>query len=228
MGMSHFTEELFEFLADLEENNTREWFNENRDHYVAHVQEPALGFIADFAPRLHKISPNFRADARAQGGSLFRIHRDTRFSPDKTPYKTNTGLHFRHQHSKDAHAPGFYLHLQPGECFAGVGLWRPEARVAQQVREEVVADPEAWAEAAHGKAFTGSFRLSGDSLKRPPRGFDPEHRHIEDLRRKDYMGVVRLSDEEVTSDGFIDRYETLCRQASGFMGFLCRAVGLAF
>ena len=91
-----FGPELFSFLEDLQANNDREWFAANRDRYEEHLLEPALAFIDAFAPRLEKISPHFRADARPSGGSLFRIYRDTRFSKDKRPYKTNVGIHFRH------------------------------------------------------------------------------------------------------------------------------------
>ena len=95
-----FGPELFAFLAELELNNNREWFGANRHRYEEHLLEPALAFIEDFAPRLQKISPHFRADARPSGGSLFRIYRDTRFSKDKSPYKTHVGLHFRHERAK--------------------------------------------------------------------------------------------------------------------------------
>ncbi len=226
--MAHFTAELFDFLADLEENNTREWFNENRDRYLTTVQEPALAFVTDFGPRLVRISPHFRADARVQGGSLFRIYRDTRFSPDKTPYKTNTGVHFRHERAKDAHAPGYYLHLEPGECFVGVGLWRPETKVAYRIREEIASDPDGWNQAVHGTPFRDRFQLAGDSLQRPPRGFDPDHVHIDDLRRKDFIGMVRIEDQEVISEDFIDRFDRLCHDGSGLMRFLCGAVGVPF
>ena len=225
---AHFTVELFGFLAELEENNTREWFNENKDRYLTYVQEPALGFITDFGPRLSLISPHFRADARVQGGSLFRIYRDTRFTADKTPYKTNTGVHFRHERAKDAHAPGFYLHIEPGESFVGVGLWRPETKVAYQIREVIADDTDGWAEAVHGTPFRDRFQLAGDSLQRPPKGFDPDHPHIDDLRRKDFIGMVRLEDQDVISDDFIDRFDGLCQDGSGLMRFLCGAVGVPF
>jgi hypothetical protein len=106
-----FGPELLSFLTDLRANNNREWFAANKDRYEEDLVEPALAFINAFAPRLEKISPHFRADARPSGGSLFRIYRDTRFSKDKTPYKTNLGIHFRHERSKNAYAPGFYLHI---------------------------------------------------------------------------------------------------------------------
>lgn len=225
---AYFTPNLFGFLAELEANNDRAWFQANRDRYIDDVQEPALSFIADFAPRLKGISPHFRADAKVQGGSLFRIHRDTRFSADKTPYKTNTGVHFRHERSKDAHAPGYYLHLQPGECFMGAGLWHPETKVAYQIRQTIVEDPAGWETAAYGAAFTDVYSLGGDSLVRVPKGFEADHPLIDDLKRKDFIASVRLTENQVTAPEFMDEFADLCERATPFMGFLCGAVGVEF
>ena len=225
---SYFTPALFKFLRDLAANNEREWFNDNKDRYVESVQEPALEFISDFGPRLAKISPHFRADAKVQGGSLFRIYRDTRFSNDKTPYKTNTGMHFRHERSKDAHAPGYYLHIQPGECFMGVGLWRPETKIAYQIRESIADDPAGWKKAAYGKRFTDVYSLAGDSLQRPPKGFDPEHPYIDDLKRKDFIASMRLTQKQLTAPDFLDYFEANCKRATPLMAFLCDAVGVEF
>ena len=110
-----FRPELFAFLRDLKANNDRVWFARNKERYENDVRGPALDFVADFAPHLEKISPHFVADPRPSGGSLFRIHRDTRFSKDKSPYKPYVGMRFSHEAAKDAHAPGFYLHLAPGQ-----------------------------------------------------------------------------------------------------------------
>ena len=106
-----FQPDLFRFLDALRGNNNREWFQANKERYESDVKGPMLRFIGDFAPRLRQISPRFVADPRPNCGSLFRIYRDVRFSKDKTPYKTNAGAQFRHQAGKDAHAPGFYLHV---------------------------------------------------------------------------------------------------------------------
>jgi uncharacterized protein (TIGR02453 family) len=228
MSTNSFTPALFKFLSDLAANNDRDWFNANKDRYIETVQEPALDFITDFAPRLKRISPHFAADARVQGGSLFRIYRDTRFGADKTPYKTNTGVQFRHEVAKDAHAPGFYLHLQPRECFMGVGLWRPQAATANEIRQHIVDEPGAWKRAAHGKRFTDVYALDGDSLKRPPRGFDADHALIEDLMRKDFIASARLTQKEVTSADFMDLFDARCRAAGPFMKFLCQAVDLPY
>ena len=140
--------------------------------------EPALAFIEDFAPRLEQLSPHFRADPRKSGGSLFRIYRDTRFSKDKTPYKTNTGMHFRHARAKDAHAPGFYLHLEPGQVFAGGGIWHPDTPTVTRIRQAIVADPERWRAATREPPFSDVLGIGGDdnALKRVPSGFDPRAR----------------------------------------------------
>src|SRR4051794_11111881 len=149
-----FDPELFDFLRDLAKHNDRAWFNANKARYEGHVLEPALAFIEDFGYRLESISPHFRADTRKTGGSLFRIYRDTRFAKDKTPYKTNTGMHFRHKAAKDAHAPGFYLHLAPGQVFGGGGIWHPDTKTATKIRQAIVDDPERWRAATREPPFT--------------------------------------------------------------------------
>lgn len=228
MGARYFTPKLFAFLRDLEQNNDREWFKANQDRYEAAVREPALDFINDFAGPLAKISEHFVADSRKVGGSLFRIQRDTRFAKDKTPYKTNTGMQFRHFMAKDVHAPGFYLNIQPGECYMGVGLWRPEAKAAYQIREHIDENQAAWKRASRGKRFTDVFTVTGDSLKRPPRGYDEHHPLIDDLKRKDFIASVRLTQQQVTSDRFLADFTDNCKRAAPFMRFLCEAVGLPF
>src|SRR2546425_889766 len=109
-----FAPALFRFLRDLRKNNERDWFLAHKEIYERDVREPALAFISAFAAALRKISPHLVADPRPTGGSLFRIHRDVRFGADKRPYKTHVGIHFCHAGAAGAHAPGFYLHLQPG------------------------------------------------------------------------------------------------------------------
>ncbi len=224
-----FTQSTFAFLRDLAANNDREWFAANKDRYEAHVKDPGIEFISDFGAHLAKISPHFVADTRTNGGSLFRIYRDTRFSKDKTPYKTNTGMHFRHEMAKDVHAPGYYLHLEPGQCFAGVGIWQPDSATLTKIRDAIVDDPGAWKRAAYGKRFTDVFSLGNeDVLKRPPRGYDPEHPYVEDLKRKSFTAGLRLTQKQVTSKDFVAEYARICKQASPFMRFLCDAIGVPF
>ena len=135
---------LFDFMRELKANNDRSWFAENKSRFERDVRRPMMDFIIEFGDPLYDISPHLLAVPRQIGGSLFRIHRDTRFSKDKTPFKTNVGAHFRHRAGRDAHAPGFYLHLEPGICFAGCGVWRPASAALAEIREAIVAHPEEW------------------------------------------------------------------------------------
>ena len=169
MATRYFTRATFDFLKDLEENNNRAWFQENKHRYEEHVRDSSIRFITDFEPRLKKISEHFRADPRTVGGSLFRIYRDTRFSKDKRPYKTMIGIHFRHELGKDAHAPGFYLHIERNGCFVGAGIWHPDSKSLHGIRSAIVEDPQAWKRATGGKRFRDLYALEGDRLKRPPR-----------------------------------------------------------
>jgi len=108
MRAAYFGPGLFDFFRDLAHHNERAWFQANQRRYEAEVKLPMLHFIEDFGPRLKRMSAHFLADPRPVGGSLFKIHRDTRFSKDKSPYKTNAAAHFRHREgSRDVHAPGF-------------------------------------------------------------------------------------------------------------------------
>jgi uncharacterized protein (TIGR02453 family) len=215
-----FGPELFRFLRDLNANNDRAWFAENKDRYEREVRNPALDFVEDFAPHLERLSPHFVADPRPSGGSLFRIHRDTRFSKDKSPYKPYTGIQFRHELGKDAHAPGFYLHLAPGGVFAAAGIWHPDQPTLGRIREAIARDRKGWRAATKGERF----RLAGDSLKRAPAGFDPEHPLIEDLKRKDFIGVVTLSEKDVCARGFVESFAKTCKDVSPLVRFLCAAV----
>jgi uncharacterized protein (TIGR02453 family) len=226
--MAHFTPALFTFLRDLKRHNDRAWFNHNKARYEEQVKEPALRFVADFAPHLAKISKHLVADPRPVGGSLFRIHRDTRFAKDKTPYKTSVGIHFRHRNAKDAHAPGLYLHLDPGECFFALGLWMPETAVANRIRGAIVDDPKAWTRVVAAKAFSRDFELGGEKLKRPPAGIDKDHPLVEDLKRKSFIASTKIDPKSVTRPGFIKEVAQHAKTGAPLVKFLCGAIGASF
>jgi uncharacterized protein (TIGR02453 family) len=228
---TYFTPSTFAFLRELAANNDRAWFKANQDRFEAHVREPALQFIEDFSDPLLKISPHLVADPRKVGGSLFRIQRDTRFSKDKTPYKTHVGIHFRHVvTSDDVHAPGFYLHIEPrGASFAAAGMWRPSSADATAIRQAIVDDTAGWRRAAKGGRFASTYgELEGESLKRVPRGFDPGHPLVDDLRRKDFIASTPLRQADITAPDFLTTYTEKVSDAAGFMRFLCTSLGLAF
>ena len=223
-GNGYFTRDTFRFLKELAANNRRDWFADNKARYEEHVKDPALRFIQDFAPHLAKVSPHFHAGPR----SLFRIHRDTRFSKDKQPYKTHTGIQFRHDAGKDVHAPGYYLHIEPGGVFVGLGLWHPDGPTLRKIREAIVEKPDGWKKATRGKKFTATYEMAGDRLSRPPKGFDPEHPLVEELKWKDFIGSRDLDEDFVTSPHLPRELARTFAAGSPLMAFLCGAVGVPF
>jgi uncharacterized protein (TIGR02453 family) len=223
-----FQPAIFEFLEQLADNNNRPWFLENKPRYESEVLQPALAFIRAFQPRLKKISQHFVAGDQRVGGSLMRVYRDTRFIKDGRPYKTNVGIQFRHELGRDIHAPGFYVHVAPGECFLAVGLWRPEAEPLGQVRQAIFEEPDRWRRARDDRKFTARFALDGDSLRRPPRGFPADHPAIEDLKRTDFIAVESLEERDVLKKGFLDYVAASFMASRPFMRFLCAAVKVPF
>ena len=219
-----FTTHTLDFLRALAANNNRDWFNENKPVYELDVRQPALTFIERLAPRLAEISPHFLAIAKKSGGSLMRVYRDTRFSKDKTPYKTNIGIQFRHEQGRDVHAPGYYVHIDPQSVFVGVGLWRPDSRALGKIRDHLIEAGAAWVAARDDATFQVHFNLSGETLKRAPRGYSPDHPLIQDLKRKDFIAISDLSHEDVLSPDFIDTVCQRFRAADAYMRFLCKAI----
>ncbi|MEM7048431.1 MAG: DUF2461 domain-containing protein [Acidobacteriota bacterium] len=219
---------LFDFLRELKDNNNRDWFQANKKRYEDDVKAPALQLISDFGPRLETVSRHVDAIPKAVGGSFFRIYRDVRFSKNKSPYKTHAGIHFRHKQAKDVHAPGFYLHLEPGQVFFGAGIWHPDSATLKQIRGAIVERSAAWKKAASHYGEDSGFQFEGDSLKRPPRGFDGDHPLIEDIKRKDFIAVTRFTERQATQSTLLDRLTELCSQGAPLMSFLCRAVDVPF
>ena len=217
---------LFDFFRELSTNNNRDWFNENRSRYEQDVKAPLLRFITEFARPLHTISPHFLAIPKV-GGSLFRIHRDVRFSKDKRPYKEAAGVHFRHEAGKDAHAPGFYLHLGPNEVFAAIGIWGPGSKELLAIRQEIVKDPEEWIKITQDPKFLKMFSegFEHQKLKRAPKGFDPNHPLIEDLKCKHFVASCPLSEDFVCSPDFPDKLAQTYSHGTEYMRYLTHTLG---
>jgi len=228
MANRYFTQDTFDFLSALAANNRREWFDEQKANYEALVRTPALNFISAIATDLALISPHFLALPRKAGGALMRVNRDIRFGHDKRPYKTNIGIQFRHEVGKDVHAPGFYLHIEPNDCFVGVGLWRPEANALSKIRDAIVDKGDAWVAARDNKLFSQKFSLAGNSLINAPRGYAKDHPLLPDLKRKDFIAIAPLPDAHIRSKNFYQNIVEHYAQAAPFMRYLCHALGLRF
>ena len=227
-GEPHFTHALFDFFGELDLNNDREWFKNQRERYLRDVRDPIVKFITDFAPRLSGISFSFTADPRPIGGSMFRIHRDVRFSKDKSPYKTNAGIQFRHERAGDAHAPSFYLHLKPGGSGAAAGIWKPGRDELAKVRGAIAINPSGWRDTTSSDEFKRRWNVTGESLVRAPRGFDPDHPAIDEIKRKDFIAWASFTDDEICSPDFLDEYTDACYSVSPMVEYLTRTIGLDF
>lgn len=223
-----FPPETIAFLRELQANNDREWFAANKSRYEENVLDVALRFIESMQAPLAEIAPHFTAVPKRVGGSLMRVYRDTRFSKNKSPYKTNIGIQFRHERARDVHSPGFYVHIEPDEVFLGAGMWRPAPDALALVRARIAGKPAEWRRARDAAAFRRRFELGGEVLSRPPRGFDAGHDEIGDLKRKDFIAVMPLAAEDATSPRFQQKVETAFAAAAPFMTFLCRAVGVPY
>ncbi|MCW8809040.1 MAG: DUF2461 domain-containing protein [Rhodanobacter sp.] len=228
MPKAYFTAATFRFLHALDRNNSRDWFTAHKGDYERHVREPFLQLIADLQAPLQKISPHYRADTRKNGGSLFRIFRDTRFSHNKLPYKPWQGARFAHERHREIPAPVFYMHIQPGECFAGGGMWHPEADALKHIREFLADNPMAWKRATRSKAFREHLELGGESLVRPPRGYDPAHELIDDLKRKDFVASARFTEELACSAELLPWIVATFKRVSPLVDYLCAAQELEF
>ena len=223
-----FRPTLLEFLAELERNNRRDWFAANKRRYEQEVVMPSLAFISAMAAELERFAPRFRALPLRSGGSLMRIYRDTRFTRDKRPYKTNLGIQFRHEQGDDVHAPAYYFHVDAREVFVGVGAWRPPAQALTAIREHIHRNPRDWIAARDEPAFAARFALSGESLVRPPKGYGGKHPLIGDLKRKSFIAVHGLEHADLWDHGLVGKVAGASSSASPFMKFLCEAVGTPF
>lgn len=226
--MSYFTNSTFKFFKDLAANNEREWFQANKHRYIEHVRDPFLSFIRDADKDIKTVSSHYYGDDRANGGSLFRIYRDIRFSKDKTPYKTWAGARLKHLDSATQTAPSFYMHIQPGNNFMGCGIWHPPGPVVNRLREFIANNPRAWQTFKDNKAFKKTYAFGGESLIRPPRGFPADHPLIDDLKRKDFVVSTRLTNQQVISADLKKIFIDNCKIAAPMVDYLCAALDLEF
>jgi uncharacterized protein (TIGR02453 family) len=238
---AYYTPATLRFLRSLARNNTRDWFLEHKPVYEAEVKAPSLRLIGDLSAPLARLSRVLVADSRPVGGSLFRIHRDTRFARDKSPYKTHVGMTFFHRAARPAarggtgtadfgrlDAPVLYLHVQPGASFVGGGIWHPQPATLKRIRDFMIDNPRSWKAATRARAFTSVYTLSGEALARPPRGYRPDHELVEDLKRKDLVASAPLSDAEIVSADLARLVATRFRRLGPLLEWLCTSLELEF
>jgi uncharacterized protein (TIGR02453 family) len=226
---TYFTDASFKFLRGLARHNDRAWFLAHKADYETHVRAPFQRLLADLEPDLAAVSAQYRVDPRPVGGSLYRIQRDTRFAHDKTPYKTWQGARLQHVRCKQVEAPLFYLHLQPGHCFIGAGLWHVAPAVQRKVRQFIVDNPGSWKAAAHGPAFRRRFDLDdSDMLVRVPKGYPDDFPFPEDLRRRNFVAERTIDDGTMLGPRLRQGLAADLAALGPFVDYLCAALDLEF
>lgn len=229
MMATYFTHKTFRFLRALARHNERAWFLDHKAEYEIHVREPFQRLLGDLQPDLRAVSAHFRSEPKGVGGSLFRIQRDTRFASDKTPYKTWQGARLFHERSRELAAPSFYLHLQPGHCFIGAGLWHPETATQRRVRQFIVDNPAGWKAAARAPAFRRRFDLEdSEMLVRPPSGFPADFEFIDDLRHKNFVASRVIEDDVMLGPRLRQTLARDLQALAPFVDYLCASLDLEF
>ncbi len=226
---TYFSDRTFKFLRGLARHNERGWFQAHKADYEAYVRAPFLQLLLDVQPGLAKVSEHYRADPKPVGGSLFRLHRDTRFATDKTPYKRWQGARLFHARGRQVEAPSFYLHVEPAACFIGAGLWHPQPATQRMVRQFIFDNPGSWKAAAHAPAFGRRYDIQAiEKLVRPPRGFPAEFEYIEDLKHRNFVAVRKLDDAVLLGPTLRQTLEKDLQGLAPFVDYLCAALDLEF
>ncbi len=226
-----FPTAAFTFLKGLTEHNDREWFEARRDTYETALREPMKSLIEEMDSRLATFVPEITGTVK---GSMFRIHRDVRFSKNKAPYKTNAASWFFHRDSKgtvgqDAvhGGAGMYFHLEPRACFAGGGVWMPPSPVLKRVRASLDVGHEEFEAIVNAKPFRkllGTMETEA-MLKRMPRGYDPGHPAAVWLRYQSFTAGCALKQSDVTTAALADRLEEIFRTITPLVRWLNTAMG---
>jgi uncharacterized protein (TIGR02453 family) len=218
-----FPEEMIPFFKKLKRNNNREWFAAHKDEFEENVKFPMQCFIASLAPLFGEFAPEVDIDPKR---SLFRIYRDTRFSKDKTPYKTHAAAHFvLRGMPKGLVGSGYYFHIEPGEVFLGAGIYIPDGVQIKKIRAAIAARPEEFLSILRDKKFVKRFgTLDGNRLQRVPTGYAPDHQMAEYLKLKQFFVGVTLTDDVIVKPKFLNEAAKIYSEATPFVRFFNEAL----
>lgn len=201
---------VLRFLSDLEKNNNREWFKEHKENFdkVKEQADHLFGKIYDELSKADVLEPM----------KIFRIYRDVRFSKDKAPYKNHFSVYIGRQ--KPDYRGGYYLHVEPGKSFLGLGFWEPNKEDLHRIRKEIELDDEL-EHILNSVEIKNTFgSLFGDELKTAPKGFDKEHERIGLIRKKQFLLKHDFSDAEVLSNEFSNQVVELFVKGKPFMDYM--------
>ncbi len=213
--------EIMHFLMDLQENNNREWFQENKPRYDK-VKEDFNHFVDALIRKISEYDPSVKGlEAK---DCMFRIYRDVRFSKNKEPYKNNIGAYIAQGGRKSIKA-GYYLHIEPGASMLAGGLYCPDSKVLKQVRQDIADHEEEFRGILNNEDFKSVFGdIDGDKLKTAPRGFAKDHPALDLLRFKSYTYVKSLSEDDLMRENLLDQLADMFRHAKAFNDFINHSV----
>jgi uncharacterized protein (TIGR02453 family) len=204
-----------DYLKTLKENNNRDWFNENKEAFLK--QQSLIENFADLL--LKELHQHDVIETPSGKKSLHRIYKDTRFSKDKTPYKTNWSGGYKRATAQ--RRGGYYFHIEPGNSFAAGGFWAPNAPDIKRIREDISFDPEPLRKIIKSKTFIQIFgALQGEKLKTAPKGFDAEDEAIDLLRYKQFLLIRKFTDEEVLSPSFLKEASQTFKNMRPFFDYM--------
>lgn len=214
-------ENVLTFLEDLRKNNNRDWFNTNKARYLE-ARDEFRSFIGRLLPMLAAIDKDLSGLEPAQ--CIFRIYRDVRFSHDKSPYKINMGAAMTKGGRKSPFAT-YYLHIEPGNSFAGGGIWQPQGPVLKAMRQEICYNADEFKKLIGSPGFTRHFDgLQGEKLKRPPKDFPSDFPDVELLKYKSYITASPVSDDLSRSDKLMPHLLDIYKALFPFNSFINRAL----
>lgn len=205
----------FTFLKQLAKNNNRDWFNAHKDRYLEEHET-----IAVFAEALlHEMNRHDVIETASGKKSLHRIYRDTRFSKEKTPYKTNWSGSFRR--ATKARRGSYYFHIEPGNTFIGGGFWGPEPDDMKRIRDEFAYDAKPFRKIIGTKTFRDTFgELYGEQIKTTPKGYSAADPAIDLLRYKQFLLIKHFSDKEVMSPNFLKEVNNGFKKMRPFLDYM--------
>jgi len=211
----HIPASVFQFLKELQANNNRDWFLENKERY-----QEQHGYVVQFADELlAQMNKVDNIETPSGKKSIFRIYKDVRFSKDKSPYKTNIGGAFTRA-TKELRG-GYYFHIEPGNCFLGGGFWGPSPEDLKHIRMQIAADPEPLQAILASNAFVSTFgKLEGEQLKTAPKGFDKDHPAIDLIKYKQFLLVRKFSDNDVQSENYLELVFTTFQAMRPFFDYM--------
>ena len=215
------------FLRDLAAHNDKRWYEANRERCEEDLWVPCRALVREIVAGLAKPFPQVTGSDKGVGGSLTRLHRDTRFGKDKSPFHSHVGMHFWHRAGKKMEVPGFFLRIDPDEVLVATGMHGPEPGDLAKIRRAIDGDPKGWEKASRNPKFLKAWGgLEGEALKRVPAPFAADHRNGEDLKRKDFTAFARWKASEATKPGFAGRVVGQWEASEPLMGFLCGTLGM--